>query len=1316
MTTRMLPHRRRMNRHRLAQRSIWESLEDRTLLASIVDLGDLGGGSSYADAVNESGQVIGNANTASGEYHAYFYSGGTMTDLGDLVFTNPERDYDAQGWLNNSGQVIGNADSSSVDHAFLYSGKVITDLGTLGGTYSQASAINDSGQVVGESTDVDRHEHAFLYSRGVMTNLGTLGGHSSWANAINNSGQVVGGSYIGGEYAEWHAFLYSDGVMTDLGPFFEGTSEANAINESGQVVGWTDTPSEGLGFDAFLYSGGTMTVLGTLGRTYSDASAINNSGDVIGESYNSDGSSHAHAFLYSRGVMTDLGTLGGDSSWANAINNSGQVVGSAATASGSRHAFLYSNGKMTDLNSLLPANSGWTLTDAEAINDHGEIVGTGVHNSKTHAYLLNLHPPILILPGIAGTFPVNSRVHDWYVNRGIGPDALQIDSLGHVYDDLIQTLENAGYRLGHDLFVATYDWRVPPAQDDGSTDGHIDVTASQIMDDVGQGHYKSGLDYLGYWLKQAADAWANDHKGEPPLDSVDIIAHSTGGLIARTYIQSDAYGGVYDNLDNKALPKVHDFVMLDVPNEGASKAWNPLHDDWAVDPVYVFVLSKFINEAFKKLKKGEIIHGWDYNIASSDIYERNQAGQIVYDPSGQPRLDKVKFVSLYVPTIRSLLATYPFLDSGSGVSNDVDSDPSQRNSLVLDLNGGSDPISFVTTLGKDGGQVLDVFGDGEETPFTVTQRTATGSIQDDDAVVSFTEYAAHAPPKGDIYYQDNFSASGDGTVPLLSMIGLFDSNPNVILAGFTNGVSSGPEKHTDEDIGHTGIVSNPDAQKQILGFLGANANGVKISMGHWYDIARHISQVGTVYHDLLHISNDPVEFMLTDAEGRRFGYTHATGIVTEIPNSVYIGQADGFGYVFGPLAGPLTLQLIGLGADYSLEFDALQDNTYTHYATSGMLAASELKSLNIDLSPRKTIAVQPSLESPTYGYPLTFTATVAADSPDAGTPTGAVQFLIDGADFGVPVALVNGAAMSGPIASLGAGPHTLSAVYSGDSTFTSGTADDLNLIVTKAHLTVSADDHSKSYDGSPFTGFTVHYIGFVNGETQVVVDGQPSFSGTAVGAVNTGSYTITPGPGNLSSTNYDFTTFIAGTLTITPTSTPAPTPPLVTMTNVQIVFNKKHQVSQIVVTFSGPVDATEAQQPGIYRPTIAGKKGSFTAKNAKLIALKSAAYNAANDTVTLTLKKPFKLSKPVQLQVSGLSPSGLKDTSGRLIDGNRDGQPGGNAVAVLGRGGATISAVVYQGMGTVPSFEPSAVDALLEQEDPTGWRPSARAKHSRTIG
>ena len=75
--------------------------------------------------------------------------------------------------------------------------------------------------------------------------------------------------------------------------------------------------------------------------------------------------------------MSDLGTLGGTFSDSAGINNRHQIVGTSTVSSGQQHAYIFSKAKMTDLNELIPSDSGWILVAATGINDAGEIVGNG---------------------------------------------------------------------------------------------------------------------------------------------------------------------------------------------------------------------------------------------------------------------------------------------------------------------------------------------------------------------------------------------------------------------------------------------------------------------------------------------------------------------------------------------------------------------------------------------------------------------------------------------------------------------------------------------------------------------------------------------------------------------------------------------------------------------------------------------------------------------------------------------------------------------------------------------------------------------------
>ena len=96
--------------------------------------------------------------------------------------------------------------------------RAITDLGALGGdpvTNSIASAINNNGQVVGASSTGSTNllTDAVLYSNGTITDLGSLGGSDSEAEAVNDSGVVVGYATTPGDAAQV-ASLYRTGRCT----------------------------------------------------------------------------------------------------------------------------------------------------------------------------------------------------------------------------------------------------------------------------------------------------------------------------------------------------------------------------------------------------------------------------------------------------------------------------------------------------------------------------------------------------------------------------------------------------------------------------------------------------------------------------------------------------------------------------------------------------------------------------------------------------------------------------------------------------------------------------------------------------------------------------------------------------------------------------------------------------------------------------------------------------------------------------------------------------------------------------------------------
>ena len=330
----------------------------------------------------------------------------TVTDLGSLG----GQEDDATG-LNNKGQIVGGADTAKhgkgpefITNVFVWQNGHMRAVPGLDGSHAFVVAVSDAGLMAGAySPDPLKAKFAaaLFTLNGKVTRLGgfpALGqGYSlSQAEAVNAKGQAVG-------ISNNQAFLWSAGHLKRLPPPPGFTAaDAGAINSAGAAAG--KASKFGLGkttTHALLWDpSGHVKDLGTLpGYTDSIARGINAKNQVAGWVGVSGGtgargtgihglSFHYQAFLWQNGKMRGLGSIPRlPDSKASALNDRGQVVGNAYHKT-DEAALLWQNGKVYELNKLVPPGSGWKLQNALAINNNGWIVGNGIHNGIRRGFLL----------------------------------------------------------------------------------------------------------------------------------------------------------------------------------------------------------------------------------------------------------------------------------------------------------------------------------------------------------------------------------------------------------------------------------------------------------------------------------------------------------------------------------------------------------------------------------------------------------------------------------------------------------------------------------------------------------------------------------------------------------------------------------------------------------------------------------------------------------------------------------------------------------------------------------------------------------------
>jgi len=353
----------------------------------VVDLGALPGGVdiSYAQAVNDVGQVIGESGEVAGgpaDYQGFF-------------------------WDTTNGMV---------------------GLGNFG-SWSYVYGLNDQGTVVGCSGDPSSYLPFSWSLTGGLQDLGAIAGYSAGrVTGISDSGAISCDYFDYDVGNSGHTYLLANGITNWIGSISQDSwTWSQAMNNKNEIIGFIGPPPD----EAFFWSPSAGIVgLGSMeGYTNSQAAGINDASQVVGACSNPNGTSAAFIWTSEAGMaQLPLGVTGGSNYFAYHINSGGIVCGDCQIA-GANRAVAWPPGKdAVDLNTLVPDLTGWvSILAATAMNSAGVIVGSGLRsNGVTHACILYpLAAPAITVQPTNQTVMAGMTVTFQVVATGSGPLSYQ---------------------------------------------------------------------------------------------------------------------------------------------------------------------------------------------------------------------------------------------------------------------------------------------------------------------------------------------------------------------------------------------------------------------------------------------------------------------------------------------------------------------------------------------------------------------------------------------------------------------------------------------------------------------------------------------------------------------------------------------------------------------------------------------------------------------------------------------------------------------------------------------------------------------------
>lgn len=470
-----------------------------------------------------------------------------------------------------------------------------------------ATGVSDAGTVSGYVIQADSSISPFFWEPGAPWQYLDQGGaQSAWAEAISPTGVIAGYTYepgdddVVGHIVRWQKAPDADfyGAVDRLEPLRQSAggglgTDVLAVNAAGQILlggarnavidpagGATElvaTIPQGadnprlavvdvnvhgqvagmLGYDPdqvggplddtdhpAIWDGSQPTELPMPpGSTEAWARAINDDGHVA-----TGISTAGAAWLWRGGSYTYLGDFE-----PMAMNDSDQVVGV-----GPHGAMLWDGQDLVDLNALVDPDAGWRLDDAVAINENGQIAGTGMHDGRQVAFLLDPIVPVVFVPGAAASSlvvgddpaaPVGTEIWlgcgedrimlslnpaDFHPDDVYARDALRYMTCGPLDGHIVPDLDAYGTLLSRLASQGGFrEYRVDGHPERRTTDGC----------DLSQKDQRPALFVFAYdWRRSNVESAAQltDYLGCVrrfyPGGKINIVTHSMGSLVARRYL------------------------------------------------------------------------------------------------------------------------------------------------------------------------------------------------------------------------------------------------------------------------------------------------------------------------------------------------------------------------------------------------------------------------------------------------------------------------------------------------------------------------------------------------------------------------------------------------------------------------------------------------------------------------------------------------------------------------------------------------------------------------------------------------------------